>query len=150
MLNPLPANNNQIKRRVIKIATRRTSTPKSTTNQEKIEVYTVRSNLIKLKSDLELFLRAKQHYHRLGRVWKRSYLLYESSRTGKSSFVAAMTNLLSYDVYEIDLSSGRDDSTLKAILLQATRRLVIVIEDLDRLLMEKSQLSVITLLGFLN
>ncbi|CAN0893144.1 AAA-ATPase At2g46620, partial [Linum grandiflorum] len=104
----------------------------------------------KLKSDLELFLRAKQHYHRLGRVWKRSYLLYESSRTGKSSFVAAMTNLLSYDVYEIDLSSGRDDSTLKAILPQATRRLVIVIEDLDRLLMEKSQPFVITLLGILN
>ncbi|CAN0925351.1 hypothetical protein LINGRAHAP2_LOCUS34706 [Linum grandiflorum] len=29
---------------------------------------------------------------------------------GKSSFVAAIKNFPSYDVYEIDLSSGRDDS----------------------------------------
>ncbi|CAN0881649.1 AAA-ATPase At2g46620 [Linum grandiflorum] len=49
-------------------------------------------------------------YHRLGRVWKRSYLLYRSSGMGKSSFVAAMKNFLSCDVYEIDLSSGRNDS----------------------------------------
>ncbi|WZZ18141.1 hypothetical protein YC2023_111230 [Brassica napus] len=53
----------------------------------------------KVKSDLESFLKGKQFYNRLGRVWKRSYLLYGPSGTGKSSFVAAMASFLNYDVY---------------------------------------------------
>ncbi|CAN1157088.1 AAA-ATPase At2g46620 [Linum perenne] len=106
---------------------------------------------VKLKSDLESFLRAKQYYHRLGRVWKRSYLLYGPSGTGKSSFVAAMANFLSYDVYEIDLSRVRDDSDLRTLLLQTTSRSVIVIEDLDRFLTEKSKSSTaVTMAGMLN
>lgn len=92
----------------------------------------------KVKSDLESFLKAKQYYHRLGRVWKRSYLLYGPSGTGKTSFVAAMANFLGYDVYDLDLSKVSDDSDLKLLLLQTTARSVIVIEDLDRFLMEKS------------
>ncbi|RVW95515.1 AAA-ATPase [Vitis vinifera] len=37
----------------------------------------------RVKSDLESFLKSKQYYHRLGRVWKRSFLLYGPSGTGK-------------------------------------------------------------------
>ncbi|KAL5538253.1 hypothetical protein UlMin_042242 [Ulmus minor] len=102
----------------------------------------------KVKSDLESFLKAKQYYHRLGRVWKRSYLLYGPSGTGKTSFVAAMANFLSYDVYDIDLSKIRDDSDLKLLLLQTTSKSVIVIEDLDRFLTEKS--PAISFSGVLN
>lgn len=92
----------------------------------------------KVKSDLESFLRAKQYYHRLGRVWKRSFLLYGPSGTGKSSFVAAMANFLSYDVYDIDLCKIPSDSDLKSLLLQTTPKSMVVIEDLDRFLTEKS------------
>ncbi|KAI9096706.1 hypothetical protein K1719_025885 [Acacia pycnantha] len=92
----------------------------------------------KVKFDLEQFLKSKQYYHRLGRVWKRSYLLYGVSGTGKSSFVAAMAKFLSYDVYDIDISKASNDSDLKTLLLQTTSRSVIVIEDLDRFLTEKS------------
>ncbi|XP_022770627.1 AAA-ATPase At2g46620-like [Durio zibethinus] len=102
----------------------------------------------KIKSDLDSFLKAKQYYHRLGRVWKRSYLLYGPSGTGKSSFVAAMANFLSYDVYDIDLSKVSDDSDLKFLLLQSTAKSVIVIEDLDRYLSEKS--TTVSLSGILN
>ncbi|XWS35927.1 hypothetical protein CRYUN_Cryun20dG0038500 [Craigia yunnanensis] len=102
----------------------------------------------KVKSDLDSFLKAKQYYHRLGRVWKRSYLLYGPSGTGKSSFVAAMANFLSYDVYDIDLSEVTDDSNLKFLLLQSTAKSVIVIEDLDRYLSEKS--TAVSLSGILN
>lgn len=102
----------------------------------------------KVKSDLDSFLKAKQYYHRLGRVWKRSYLLYGPSGTGKSSFVAAMANFLSYDVYDIDLSKVSDDSDLKFLLLQTTAKSVIVIEDLDRHLLEKS--TAVSLSGILN
>ncbi|KAF4384509.1 hypothetical protein CsatB_010820 [Cannabis sativa] len=102
----------------------------------------------KVKSDLESFLKAKQYYHRLGRVWKRSYLLYGPSGTGKTSFVAAMANFLGYDVYDLDLSKVSDDSDLKILLLQTTAKSVIVIEDLDRFLIGKS--TAVTLSGVLS
>nr|VDC63193.1 unnamed protein product [Brassica rapa] len=102
----------------------------------------------KVKSDLESFLKGKQFYNRLGRVWKRSYLLYGPSGTGKSSFVAAMASFLNYDVYDIDLSKVEDDSDLKMILLQTTCRSVIVIEDLDRFLSVKS--TALSVSGVLN
>ncbi|WCJ32449.1 P-loop containing nucleoside triphosphate hydrolases superfamily protein [Euphorbia peplus] len=95
----------------------------------------------KVKTDLESFIKSKQYYHRLGRVHKRSYLLYGGYGTGKSSFVAAMARFLKYDVYEIDLSKVRDDSDLKTLLLQTTSRSMIVIEDLDMFLAEKSRLT---------
>ncbi|XVF80281.1 hypothetical protein PTKIN_Ptkin15bG0058000 [Pterospermum kingtungense] len=102
----------------------------------------------KVKSDLDSFLKAKQYYHKLGRVWKRSYLLYGPSGTGKSSFVAAMANFLSYDVYDIDLFKVSDDSDLRFLLLQTTTKSVIAIEDLDRYLSEKS--TAVSLSGILN
>ncbi|GFY84041.1 P-loop containing nucleoside triphosphate hydrolases superfamily protein [Actinidia rufa] len=102
----------------------------------------------KVKSDLESFLKSKQYYHRLGRVWKRSYLLYGPSGTGKSSFVAGMAKFLCYDVYDINLSNVVDDSDLKMLLLQTTNKSLIVIEDLDRYLAEKSM--AVSLSGILN
>ncbi|KAL5136230.1 AAA-ATPase [Glycine soja] len=105
----------------------------------------------KVKSDLESFLRAKQYYHRLGRVWKRSFLLYGPSGTGKSSFVAAMANFLSYDVYDIDLCKISSDSDLKSLLLQTTPKSVVVIEDLDRFLAEKTaRISASGILNFMD
>lgn len=102
----------------------------------------------KVKSDLESFLKGKQYYNRLGRVWKRSFLLYGPSGTGKSSFIAAMANFLCYDVYEIDLFKISDDSDLKMLLLQTTSKSVIVIEELDRFLADKS--TAVSLSGILN
>ncbi|XVF12726.1 hypothetical protein REPUB_Repub08aG0144500 [Reevesia pubescens] len=105
----------------------------------------------KVKADLEMFLKSKQCYHRLGRLWKRSYLLYGASGTGKSSFVAAMARFLHFDVYDIDLSKVSDDSDLKMLLLQTTGRSMIVVEDLDRFLMDKSRdVSLSGLLNFMD
>ncbi|CAK7324244.1 unnamed protein product [Dovyalis caffra] len=102
----------------------------------------------KVKADLELFLKSKQYYHRLGHVWKRSYLLYGASGTGKSTFIAAMARFLNFDVYDIDISKVSDDSDLKMLLLQTTSQSMIVIEDLDRFLTEKSR--DVSLSGVLN
>ncbi|PQP95180.1 AAA-ATPase [Prunus yedoensis var. nudiflora] len=102
----------------------------------------------KVRSDLENFLKSKQYYHRLGRVWKRSFLLYGPSGTGKTSFIAAMARFLSYDVYDIDMSKVYDDSDLKMLLLQTTSKSLIVVEDLDRFLMDKSR--AVSLSGLLN
>ncbi|EPS71797.1 hypothetical protein M569_02959, partial [Genlisea aurea] len=93
----------------------------------------------RIKADLENFVKSRQYYHRLGRVWKRNYLLYGASGTGKSTFIAAMAKFLGYDIYEIDPRELlRGDSDLKQLLLQTTNKSLIVIEDLDRYLAEKS------------
>ncbi|XP_055828873.1 AAA-ATPase At2g46620-like [Solanum dulcamara] len=102
----------------------------------------------KVKSDLESFQKSKQYYHRLGKVWKRSYLLYGPSGTGKSTFIAGIANMLNYDVYDVDLSKVTDDSDLKMLLLQTTSKSLIVIEDLDSYLGTKSTAP--SLSGILN
>ncbi|XP_062205863.1 AAA-ATPase At2g46620-like [Phragmites australis] len=87
----------------------------------------------RVRADLESFLKGRTYYHRLGRVWRRSYLLYGAPGTGKSTFAAAMARFLGYDVYDIDLSRGGCDD-LRALLLDTTPRSLIVVEDLDRYL----------------
>uniref|UniRef100_A0A0D9VNM0 AAA+ ATPase domain-containing protein n=1 Tax=Leersia perrieri TaxID=77586 RepID=A0A0D9VNM0_9ORYZ len=86
----------------------------------------------RVQSDLESFLKGRAYYHRLGRVWRRSYLLYGPSGTGKSTFAAAMARFLGYDVYDIDLSRAGD---LRDLLLRTTPRSLILVEDLDRFLL---------------
>ncbi|KAG6403698.1 hypothetical protein SASPL_135926 [Salvia splendens] len=103
----------------------------------------------KIRHDLETFLKSKQYYHKLGRVWKRSYLLYGPSGTGKSSFIAATANLLNYDVYYVNLSQVADEADLNSLLLQTTSKSVIVVEDLDRYVSERSNAR-ITSSGLLN
>ncbi|XWS38027.1 hypothetical protein CRYUN_Cryun19dG0095500 [Craigia yunnanensis] len=95
-----------------------------------------------------MFLKSKQAYHRIGSVWKRSYLLYGASGTGKSSFITAMARILYFDTYDIDLSKVSDDSDLKMLLQQTTSRSMIAVEDLDHFLMEKSR--DVSLSGILN
>ena len=84
----------------------------------------------RVRADLESFLKGRAYYHRLGRIWRRSYLLYGAPNMGKSTFAAAMARFLGYDVYDIDLSRGGCDD-LRALLLDTTPRSLILMEDLD-------------------
>ncbi|KAG8390439.1 hypothetical protein BUALT_Bualt01G0083500 [Buddleja alternifolia] len=102
----------------------------------------------RIKSDLENFMKSRQYYHRLGRVWKRSYLLYGPAGTGKSTFISAIAKFMSYDIYEINLHNVQNDADLKYLLLQTTGRSLLVIEDLDRYLAEKS--TAVSPSGILN
>ncbi|PHU14453.1 hypothetical protein BC332_15658 [Capsicum chinense] len=105
----------------------------------------------KIKADLETFLKSKQHYNRIGRIWKRNYLLYGPSGTGKSTFISAIANFLSYDVYNIDLSKVTDSSDLKLLLLQSTSKSLIVMEDLDMYLCNNSTaVSFSAILNFMD
>ncbi|KAK1257419.1 hypothetical protein QJS04_geneDACA020104 [Acorus gramineus] len=107
----------------------------------------------RVRTDLESFLKNRQYYHHLGRVWKRSYLLYGPSGTGKSSFVAAMARFLNYDLYDFDLSriiSGGGGSDLKSLLIGTTPRSLIVVEDLDRYLNRPEDMDLSTVLNFMD
>ncbi|KAG8388603.1 hypothetical protein BUALT_Bualt02G0142700 [Buddleja alternifolia] len=57
--------------------------------------------------DLLTFTKSRNFYARIGKAWKRGYLLYGPPRTGKSTMIAAMANLLDYDVYDLELTSVR-------------------------------------------
>jgi len=49
-----------------------------------------------------------------------------------------MANFLSFDVYDIDPLKVINDSNLNFILLQTMNKFIIIVEDLDRFLMDKS------------
>ncbi|KAF7828897.1 Phosphatidylinositol/phosphatidylcholine transfer protein SFH12 [Senna tora] len=81
--------------------------------------------------DLDRFVRRKDFYRRVGKAWKRGYLLYGPPGTGKSSLVAAMANYLNFNIYDLELTSIRNNSSLRSILLSTTNKSILVIEDID-------------------
>ncbi|KAJ6676775.1 BCS1 AAA-TYPE ATPASE [Salix viminalis] len=50
---------------------------------------------------------------------------------GKSTMIAAMANLLNYDVYDLELTAVRDNTELRKLLIETTSKSIIVIEDID-------------------
>lgn len=84
-----------------------------------------------LLEDLDMFVRRKEYYRRVGRAWKRGYLFYGPPGTGKSSLIAAMANYLKFDVYDLDLKEVRGNSDLRKLLIGTKNRSIIVIEDID-------------------
>lgn len=83
-------------------------------------------------NDLKKFTNKEDYYKRVGRTWKRGYLIYGPPGTGKTSLVAAMANFLEFDLYDLDLSAVTSNSQLRRLLLETRRRSLIVIEDIDR------------------
>ncbi|KAK4394338.1 AAA-ATPase [Sesamum angolense] len=81
--------------------------------------------------DLDRFVRRKDYYRKVGKAWKRGYLLYGPPGTGKSSLVAAMANYLRFDVYDLELTSFHNNQELRRILHCTTSKSIIVIEDID-------------------
>ena len=45
--------------------------------------------------------------------------------------IAAMANLLNYDVYDMELTVVRDNTELRRLLIETTSKSIIVIEDID-------------------
>lgn len=86
---------------------------------------------IALIDDLETFVKGKDYYNRIGKTWKRGYLLYGPPGTGKSSLIACMANHLNYDIYDLDLTEVRSNSNLRSLLLGMSGRSILVIEDID-------------------
>ncbi|XBH72309.1 hypothetical protein VPH35_099636 [Triticum aestivum] len=73
----------------------------------------------------------KDYYRRIGKAWKRGYLLYGPPGTGKSTMIAAMANYLNYDIYDIELTTLSTNSDLRKLFIETTGKSIIVIEDID-------------------
>ncbi|ERN15371.1 AAA-ATPase At3g50940 [Amborella trichopoda] len=85
-----------------------------------------------IMADLKRFTERKDFYRRVGKAWKRGYLLYGPPGTGKSSLVAAMANFLNFDVYDLELAAINSNSEFRKLLVAIANRSIIVIEDIDR------------------
>ncbi|XP_038892960.1 AAA-ATPase At3g50940-like [Benincasa hispida] len=84
-----------------------------------------------LMDDLDRFMRRRDFYKRIGKAWKRGYLLYGPPGTGKSSLVAAMADYLKFNIYDLELTSVQTNSALRTMLLSTADRSIFVIEDID-------------------
>ncbi|KAK4788768.1 hypothetical protein SAY86_020087 [Trapa natans] len=84
-----------------------------------------------IMEDLERFVKRKDYYRRVGKAWKRGYLLYGPPGTGKSSLVAAMANYLNFDIYDLELTELRGNSELRRLLVATANRSILVVEDID-------------------
>ncbi|PWA67987.1 ATPase, AAA-type, core [Artemisia annua] len=82
-------------------------------------------------NDLMTFSKSKDYYKKVGKSWKRGYLLYGPPGTGKSSMIAAMANFLEYYIYDLELTSVKDNTDLRKLLIQTSTKSIIVIEDID-------------------
>ncbi|KAG7954731.1 hypothetical protein I3843_11G035000 [Carya illinoinensis] len=81
--------------------------------------------------DLLTFSKSKDYYEKIGKPWKRGYLLFGPPGTGKSTMIAAMANLLGYDVYDLELTAVKDNTELRKLLIETTAKSILVIEDID-------------------
>uniref|UniRef100_A0A803LE77 AAA+ ATPase domain-containing protein n=1 Tax=Chenopodium quinoa TaxID=63459 RepID=A0A803LE77_CHEQI len=87
--------------------------------------------LKKSVDDLDMFTRRKEFYKKIGRAWKRGYLLYGPPGTGKSSLIAAITNYLKFSIYDLQLSGIEKDTTLRNLMMSIANKSILVIEDID-------------------
>ena len=84
-----------------------------------------------LIADLDRFVRRREFYQKVGKAWKRGYLLYGPPGTGKSSLIAAMANYLKFNIYDLELTSLWNNSDLRRLLVSTANRSILVIEDID-------------------
>ncbi|KAF8405272.1 hypothetical protein HHK36_010173 [Tetracentron sinense] len=84
-----------------------------------------------LMDDLDRFVKRREFYRRVGKAWKRGYLLYGPPGTGKSSLIAAIANYLNFSIYDLDLTNIWKNSDLRRLLVSTSNRSILVIEDID-------------------
>ncbi|RLM55351.1 AAA-ATPase [Panicum miliaceum] len=84
-----------------------------------------------VRADLLRFVRRREHNARAGRAWKRGYLLHGPPGTGKTSLIAAIANLLEFDIYNLELTAVGSNSDLRRLLASTRPKSLIVVEDID-------------------
>ncbi|MCD7460222.1 hypothetical protein HAX54_043110 [Datura stramonium] len=95
----------------------------------------------KILKDLDRFVERKEYYRKVGKAWKRGYLLYGPPGTGKSSLIAAMANYLNFDIYDLELTEVKKNSDLRRLLVATANKSILVVEDIDATIDLQEKLS---------
>ncbi|KVI08805.1 AAA+ ATPase domain-containing protein [Cynara cardunculus var. scolymus] len=108
-----------------------------------------------VKKDLDRFVARREYYRKVGKAWKRGYLLHGPPGTGKSSLIAAIVNYLNFDIYDLELTDIKSNSELRSLLVATANRSILVVEDIDCSVELHDRVAVeaakaVTLSGFLN
>ncbi|MFS8010487.1 putative ATPase, AAA-type, core, P-loop containing nucleoside triphosphate hydrolase [Helianthus anomalus] len=85
----------------------------------------------KVMKDLDRFVEKREYHRKVGKAWKRGYLLYGPLGTGNSSLVAAMANYLKFDIYDLELTDIYSNAELRRLLVATSNRSILVVEDID-------------------
>lgn len=81
--------------------------------------------------DFDCFVQCKSFYGRVGKVWKRGYLLYGLFGIGKLSLIVVIVNYFNFDIYDLDLVLVKSNVELCMLLMFIVNCLVLVVEDID-------------------
>jgi SpoVK/Ycf46/Vps4 family AAA+-type ATPase len=84
-----------------------------------------------LKKELDIFVKNKSFYEKIGMPYRRGILLYGKPGTGKTSLINAISSYLSRDIYHLNLKMIKDDSELSAVFSGVPSNQLIVLEDVD-------------------
>ncbi|KAG9459254.1 hypothetical protein H6P81_003762 [Aristolochia fimbriata] len=84
-----------------------------------------------IMADLDRFVMRRDYYRKVGKAWKRGYLLYGPPGTGKSSLIAAIANYLNFNIYDLELADVQCNSELRRLLVSTANRSILVVEDID-------------------
>ncbi|CAN1162826.1 AAA-ATPase At3g28610 [Linum perenne] len=84
-----------------------------------------------IMDDLVAFTKSEEYYARIGKAWKRGYLLYGPPGTGKTTMIAAIANFLNYDIYDLELTAVKNNTDLRKLLIEISSKAIVVIEDID-------------------
>ncbi|KAJ6697359.1 hypothetical protein OIU85_003706 [Salix viminalis] len=77
--------------------------------------------------------RAEEFYARIGRALEARVSTFRLAGTGKSTMIAAMANLLNYDIYDLEPISVKDNTEVEEVADRYNESgSIIVIEDIDR------------------
>ncbi|PHT50260.1 hypothetical protein CQW23_10007 [Capsicum baccatum] len=71
----------------------------------------------RIVSDLERFVKRQDFYKKVGKAWKRGYLLYGPLGIGKLSLIETMDNYLKFEIYDYELIDIRANLEHKRLLL---------------------------------
>lgn len=106
-----------------------------------------------LLGDIDTFLNSEGRYHTIGIPWHRGYMFYGEPGNGKSSLSSALAHHYRRSLYNMPLSTIKDDTALASAVADIEENSFLLVEDIDifsRAVSREQSYEGPTLSGLLN
>lgn len=94
-------------------------------------VFLADNNKEEIMADIETFLEGEEKYQKRGIPWHRGYLLYGPPGNGKTSLSASLAHRYKLNMYNMPLSTVKDDKMLTDLVASIEPNSILLLEDLD-------------------